>query len=390
MHPALTRIGDLVMGTDRKVRMRVTLAMIAFYGYSISSLLLLFAIDIGLVARVPGLWLMAYMWTGMTTFYVLVRTDWSSRLGNPGMDLPQCLYATAAILWAYMIAGEVRSSVLMLVALVLVFGMFSLKAREVVILGIFTVASLGVIMAFMAAHDPKIDTRLEFIRFVLAAGTLPAVSGVAYYVSQMRARLIEQKGELAHALALLQEIASHDELTGLVNRHHMQQRIEQEALMQLRSGESFCLALIDLDHFKRVNDQHGHAMGDQVLQEFASAAQEALRKTDVLARWGGEEFLLLLPGEQPDSGQAALTRIAKCLKIHQHAPGASGLPVTFSAGLTSHPGGEPLRETLERADQALYAAKGQGRNRTVVQLAQPAPSAQVTPQAHPLADARQV
>ncbi|MBA4110858.1 MAG: GGDEF domain-containing protein [Leptothrix sp. (in: Bacteria)] len=386
MHPALKRLGDLILGTERKVRMRVTLAMIAFYGYSISSLLLLFAIDIGLVQRQQGLWLMTYIWVGMGTFYLLVRTDWSSRLGNPGMDLPQCLYATGAILWAYMIAGEVRSSVLMLVALVLVFGMFSLKAREVVILGIFTVASLGVIMTIMTRQDPHIDARLEFIRFVLAASTLPAVSGVAYYVSQMRARLIEQKAELAHAFALLQEVASRDELTSLVNRRHMQQRIEEEAALQLRTHEPFCLALIDLDHFKRVNDQHGHAVGDLVLKEFAQAGLEVLRQTDVLARWGGEEFLLLLPNEQPGDAQAALSRVASCLKRHQNGPRASGLPVTFSAGLTDHPIGEPLHETLERADLALYAAKAQGRNRTVARLAQAAASAQ----ANSLADARQV
>ncbi|CAH0350778.1 diguanylate cyclase domain-containing protein [Aquabacterium sp. CECT 9606] len=386
MHPALKRIGDLILGTERKVRMRVTLAMIAFYGYSISSLLLLFAIDIGLVERQQGLWLMTYIWVGMGTFYLLVRTDWSSRLGNPGMDLPQCLYATVAILWAYMIAGEVRSSVLMLVALVLVFGMFSLKAREVVILGIFTVASLGVIMTIMTRQNPHIDARLEFIRFVLAASTLPAVSGVAYYVSQMRARLIEQKAELAHAFALLQEVASRDELTSLVNRRHMQQRIEEEAALQLRTHEPFCLALIDLDHFKRVNDQHGHAMGDLVLKEFAQAALEVLRQTDVLARWGGEEFLLLLPNEHPGDAQAALLRVATCLKRHQNGPRASGLPVTFSAGLTDHPSGEPLHETLERADQALYSAKAQGRNRTVARLAQTA----ATDQANSLADARQV
>ncbi|MGH6646300.1 diguanylate cyclase domain-containing protein [Aquabacterium sp.] len=384
MHPLITRIGDAVLGTDRKVRLRVTLAMIAFYGYSISSMLLLFAIDIGLVKRGPGLWLLVYMWAGMITFYTLVRTDWSSRLGNPGMDLPQCLYATVAILWAYLISGEVRSSVLMLVALVLVFGMFSLKAREVLTLGIFTVASLGVIMTGMVLSDPQMDPRMEFIRFVLAAGTLPAVSGVAYYVSKMRNRLQEQKSELAHALDLLQEIASRDELTRLVNRRHMQQRIEQEASMQLRSGEPFCLALIDLDHFKRVNDQHGHAVGDQVLKEFADAALQALRKTDILARWGGEEFLLLLPNEQPGSAQAALARIADCLRAHQHTPGASGLPVTFSAGLTDHPAGEPLHETLERADQALYCAKDQGRNRTVMR------TAAHTPEPNTLADARQV
>jgi diguanylate cyclase (GGDEF)-like protein len=345
--------------------------MIAFYGYSMSSLLL-FAIDIGLVARQPGLWLLTYMWVGMITFYVLVRTDLSSRLGNPGMDLPQCLYATVAVLWAYVIAGEVRSSVLMLVALVLVFGMFSLKAGEVVALGVFTVGSLGVIMAAMVMLDPtNHDARLELIRFVLAAGTLPALSAVAYYVSTVRKRLTEQKDELAQALAMLQEVASRDDLTRLVNRRHMQQRIEQEVSIQWRSGEPFCLALLDLDHFKRINDQHGHAKGDQVLKDFAQAALAVLRKTDILARWGGEEFLLLLPNERPDGAHAALQRIGASLHARLQSPGASGLPVTFSAGLTDHPAGEPLHETLERADQALYAAKAHGRNRVVVQPAPP-------------------
>lgn len=384
--PVLNRISDLVLGVDRKVRIRVSLAMIAFYGYSMSSLLLLFAIDIGLVDRQQGLWLLAYIWVGMTTFYVLVRTDLSSRLGNPGMDLPQCLYATAAILWAYVIAGEVRSSVLMLVALVLVFGMFSLKAREVVALGVFTVSSLGVIMAAMVTLDPQHhDARLEFIRFVLAAGTLPALSAVAYYVSKVRRRLTEQKDELAQALAMLQEVASRDDLTRLVNRRHMQERIEREAAMQQRSGEPFCLALLDLDHFKRINDHHGHAKGDQVLKDFAQAALAVLRKTDVLARWGGEEFLLLLPNEHPAGAHAALERIGTSLQAQLQSPGASGLPVTFSAGLTDHPEGEPLRETLERADQALYAAKAQGRNRVVTQA-----SAPLAVLDKALADARQV
>ena len=365
MHPALKRIGDLILGTDRKVRMRVTLAMIAFYGYSISSLLLLFAIDIGLVERQQGLWLMTYIWVGMGTFYLLVRTDWSSRLGNPGMDLPQCLYATVAILWAYMIAGEVRSSVLMLVALVLVFGMFSLKAREVVILGIFTVASLGVIMTIMTRQNPHIDARLEFIRFVLAGSTLPAVSGVAYYVSQMRARLIEQKAELAHAFALLQEVASRDELTSLVNRRHMQQRIEEEAALQLRTHEPFCLALIDLDHFKRVNDQHGHAMGDLVLKEFAQAALEVLRQTDVLARWGGEEFVVLLPNTPLEQAHQLAERMRESVAYSaQLYASDDAVRVTISIGVAATATGQPttLDLLVQAADRALFDAKRAGRN----------------------------
>src|SRR3990167_1265393 len=96
---------DLVLGADRRVRERVRLSMIAVWGYAVSSVLLVYAMHIGLVARGPGEGLMVYMWVGMTTFYALVRSNWSTRLGSPGMDLPQCLYALGAILFAYAITG---------------------------------------------------------------------------------------------------------------------------------------------------------------------------------------------------------------------------------------------------------------------------------------------
>ena len=102
---------NLVLGPEPKVRTRVQLTMIAVYGYSVSALLLVYAMRIGLVAEGPGQVLLAYVLAGMLGFYLLVRTDWSTRLGNPGMDLPQCLYAIVAILFAYVITGPVRSSV---------------------------------------------------------------------------------------------------------------------------------------------------------------------------------------------------------------------------------------------------------------------------------------
>lgn len=178
---------DLVLGADARVRGRVRLSMIAVWGYSISSVLLVYAMHIGLVARAPGEMLLAYMWVGMTTFYLLVRTDWSTRLGSPGMDLPQCLYALVAILFAYAITGPVRSSVLMMIALVLVFGMFTLSARQVFIMGAATVLGLGVVMATLVHLDPvEFDPKLELIKFVLAASTLPAVSAVAFSISTGR------------------------------------------------------------------------------------------------------------------------------------------------------------------------------------------------------------
>jgi diguanylate cyclase (GGDEF)-like protein len=389
MRQLIQGLGDLILGREPKVRRRVSLTMIAVYGYTVSSALLVYAIHIGLVARQPGEWLMAYIWTGMPLFYLLVRSDWSSRLGNPGMDLPQCLYAVVAILFAYAITGPVRSSVLMLIALVLVFGMFTLSARQVVVMGTSTVGGLGLVMTAMVwLHPEAFDPRLEFIKFVLTACTLPALSAVAFYVAQVRERLMHQRAELSHALAMLQEVATRDELTGLWNRRHMTQQIEAQIGRQQRLGEGFCLALIDLDHFKQINDRHGHLAGDQALRRFADTAREVLRQTDTLARWGGEEFLLMLSCPEPgvEGARVALARIREALALGQGL--ADGPTLRFSAGLTEHPLGEPLHATLERADRALYAAKAAGRQRTEVL---PPPRADKAPfEGRVLAEPRQV
>ncbi|MDE2401058.1 MAG: GGDEF domain-containing protein [Burkholderiales bacterium] len=366
----LHRLDQLILGSQHKLRIRVKLTLIALYGYAVSTGVLLYGMHIDMIPPQAGRWLCAYLWIGPPVFYLLVRTGWSTRLARPGLDVPQSLYALVGILAAYVISGPVRSSVLGLMSLVLVFGMFTLNARQVMQLSAFAMLSLAAVMVAMVRAAPdQFDVRFEVIKFIVTASILPALSAVAIYIGQVRARLVEQRRELAHALDLLEDIASRDELTRLVNRRHMQLRLDQEADRQSRTGESFCLALLDLDHFKRINDQHGHNVGDLVLKEFALAGLEALRKTDVLARWGGEEFLLLLPDETLEGAQAALLRIGERLREHLANSSASALQVTFSAGLTNHPDGETLHDTLERADRALYTAKEQGRNRIVVQAA---------------------
>ncbi len=110
----------------------------------------------------------------------------------------------------------------------------------------------------------------------------------------MRGQLSVRKKELASAVALVNELVTRDGLTGLFNRMHMQEFLAREVARQARSGQAFCIALIDLDHFKAVNDRHGHNVGDDVLRSFARDAVHSLRETDFIARWGGEEFLVLM------------------------------------------------------------------------------------------------
>ena len=122
--------------------------------------------------------------------------------------------------------------------------------------------------------------------------------------------------------------------------------------------------MIDLDHFKHVNDNHGHRAGDEVLRNFARLARQTLREAEALARWGGEEFLMLLPETRHDQGLIGIQRIRDRLADHVIAPSVPGLRVTFSAGLTEFKSGESIEQAVERADQALYQAKASGRNCT--------------------------
>ncbi len=361
-HNLSTRFSDLVLGQDPKLRARVSMTLLAVYGYAVSTAVLLYLMSIDMLNAQAAIFLIVFMWTGVPTFYLLVRSGLSKKLGSPGMDLPQCMFAMASILMAYVIVGPMRNAVLLLIALVMVFSMITLTPRQVRIMGLASLTCLGATMAWLAVHEPdQVDARMEFIKFALAASTLPALSTVASHVTHLRTRLLQQRQELQHALSMLHEIATRDELTGLHNRRHMMQLMEQQTKRQQRSGEGFCLALIDLDHFKQVNDRHGHHMGDLVLKTFADVISKELRQTDTLARWGGEEFLLMLTAPDPglQGAQASLARFQAALG--QTVLG-QGIRITFSAGLTEHVPGELLHATLERADRGLYAAKAGGRN----------------------------
>jgi diguanylate cyclase (GGDEF)-like protein len=131
------------------------------------------------------------------------------------------------------------------------------------------------------------------------------------------------------------------------------------------SANATRIALLDIDFFKQINDRHGHAAGDQVLRSFAAAARACLRADDVLARWGGEEFLLMLREAGEPEAQAVLARIRERVGALR-LDGVPELPrISFSAGLTARRGSEPLADTVNRADKALYEAKSTGRDRVV-------------------------
>jgi diguanylate cyclase len=193
-------------------------------------------------------------------------------------------------------------------------------------------------------------------------------------VQQTQARLQEEHGraqgltqrvsELESEMQRLSNEVSTDQLTQIANRRGLAQDFEIERARQERSGATLSVGLLDIDNFKRLNDELGHGAGDEALKSLAAVVSSTLRPTDRVARYGGEEFVVLLPDTPVPEAQQILTRLQRSLTgglfMHEHKQ----VFVTFSAGVTAYRPGERIEEALERADQGLYEAKRTGKNRT--------------------------
>lgn len=174
------------------------------------------------------------------------------------------------------------------------------------------------------------------------------------------------QGMLQDLNKALQQASTHDALTGLANRRLLLERLRQEDARGDRDGRSYALAVVDADHFKRVNDDHGHDAGDQVLVALAGALKASLREGDLCGRWGGEEFLVLLTDADAESAGQALERLQQAVRALRVPWGGMELLVTVSIGYALRLAAEGHQDTLNRADQALLEAKRSGRNRRVL------------------------
>ena len=173
--------------------------------------------------------------------------------------------------------------------------------------------------------------------------------------------------DLQTAESKLISMATRDFLTGLLNRREIYRRMEEELQRARRTGAPFSLFLLDLDHFKRVNDLHGHSAGDLVLQETATAMQHAVRPYDLCGRYGGEEFLVALPGTGLTEAVEAAERIRLAIAALQiRLDECKTLQITASIGVAALEPSETIDQLVARADEAMYLAKQQGRNRVNV------------------------
>lgn len=174
---------------------------------------------------------------------------------------------------------------------------------------------------------------------------------------------------IEHSNRLWKEAAEHDHLTGLMNRRAFMPRIQSEHQRAIRTGSAYTFAMLDLDHFKLINDTYGHHYGDLVLREFTKVIMENCRSIDLAVRMGGEEFGILFPSCSIPEAEVPLERIRSKLEAVSLKAGGQAISVTVSIGVTAFSAkNESELQVIARADGALYLAKSKGRNRVVVAL----------------------
>lgn len=193
-------------------------------------------------------------------------------------------------------------------------------------------------------------------------------SGIQGTVEASHKELVETRYALTnmqHELAETRQLLNEDALTGALNRRGLDQTLSREVARCQRNKGRLALAMADLDHFKRVNDQHGHEAGDRLLIHFAGLIRSVLRKSDALVRYGGEEFTLLMPDTDARGALFVLVRLQQLMTKSPLTFEGREINTTFSAGVATLQEDENGHALLRRADEALYQAKGGGRNRIV-------------------------
>lgn len=343
-------------------------AVIALVIYAVLAVVQQFQVNAGMVEQGAAIRQTLFCLVGALTFVLVIQSGLNRHLrSDPALLQAQCGFAVIATAASYAVQGPNRGAVLSMVALIMVFGMFVLTAVQAVRLAVFAWAVLGAVMLWKALTDPVHHRpAIELFHFALAGVVLLGIALQSVRLARLRLHLDRQNTALSSALEQIRRLATRDDLTGLLNRRHMSELLVDEKARHDRSGLPTSVALIDIDLFKRINDQFGHAAGDAVLKGFAQTTNACLRSGDRLARWGGEEFLLLLPDTDAAAALLCIERIRSHLAAVAFVPEQPDLQVTFSAGLSVLGVDETVDALIERADQAMYAAKRSGRNCTMV------------------------
>jgi diguanylate cyclase (GGDEF)-like protein len=340
--------------------------LIASVGSFLYSLVILICYKLGYVL-IDGQQLMiiiSVFWVGHIAAVSFVYRQHRKRVLVLDMTLLHMVWAILFVSIVLYHTVDIRPALMMAYLTILPFGAFRLHWRGFFGITLFTLSCYALALFLLQQSRPghwspevEVIIGLTFLLAMLGYCT------VGHEFSVMRDRLSDSNDRLKRALVKIEELAITDELTGLYNRRHLMNVLEQQRAITNREGSSFVLAFIDLDNFKRVNDGYGHGTGDDLLRQFSELLQDSVREIDLVSRYGGEEFVLLLSGVEIETATIVVERIREAVEVLPFTQ--MNLAMTISVGITEYKAPEAVAETLDRADKLLYVAKQFGRNRVV-------------------------
>jgi diguanylate cyclase (GGDEF)-like protein len=344
-------------GPDPKQAVRLRVFWMAAGSYLVGYIVLTVSYFLGVIDAQVLKYLVVPFLLPNIAFYALFRTGLNLKFKEPSLTAAQIIVATMVIMYTVYLAGQVRPLVLMFYLILFLFGLLRLTTRQLLAIGCFALVTyFGVIFLVVQLKGEHVSLRMEVLYGLVLGLGLIWFALVGGYISKIR-------DKLRQSLKTIQQMAIHDELTGVFNRHHLNHLLETEKSRCTRSGEDFSICILDVDHFKRVNDGLGHLAGDKVLKHFAAEVKKSMRTIDSFGRFGGEEFLLVLPRTNIEQARLCAERIRRMTEQLAFPGLDRNFSITSSFGIAQYRPGEDLQETLSRADTALYKAKNTGRNR---------------------------
>jgi diguanylate cyclase len=349
----------------RRVRQRRHTLAIQAFSYALGAAVLLIYAYAGTISLfVPA----AFFLSGITLigiFAVLSETQINDRFEDHFLTVYQL--ATHVVIQLGFLLAVPKIGYAFLNVLFLIFAVASLRMTSYQAMIAWTLTTLGVAPIFILTRIP-IGMPLETMPERLAAAlcfvmTIGQCAFVGLYGESLRKKLYRSSLKLKDAYRRIEELAELDELTGSYNRRCIMRMLDEEIARSRRIEAPCSVALIDLDWFKRINDTYGHPTGDEVLRTFAITTFANIRTIDRFGRYGGEEFLLVLPDTATDGAAQILERLREIIADLDWSAFSPGMRVTISAGVATLRPRETPDTFLARADSALYSAKAKGRNR---------------------------
>ncbi len=355
-------------GLDRDKGRRLYRAILVFgigFSYLIDTIVYgLFALADTIDIRVVGI----YGAVGLGHVVLFSLIQWFGnveRRDDPHLVAWQMGYAVLAQVMGMALAPQLAPVFIGTMSIVFAFGGLRIELRMALITWFVAFVGVGIVLTFPVqqsvgiANPSRIEVMLLCFAFALIA---LRTTLLGYYASAIRMRLHKVNSDLGRAKHDAELLVASDSLTGAMSRRAILPLIEKSVKRAAKSGIPACVAMIDLDWFKSVNDRFGHLAGDQVLRRVVERIRQCLRASDAIGRYGGEEFVLLLQGADEHAGTRLVERVRGAIADTDWSDIGPGLKVSVSCGIASVRPTDTLDGVLERADKALYAAKRGGRD----------------------------